>query len=211
MAKKLIEMVCTGNNGRSPVAELIVRNYLESVGATADYDSISSGTMVDMIKSGGFPIKVMSPIIDMAKGREVYTAKELARLDSALREGDAQTVEGYFNKAAKIFSEEEARERGLILGELGISGDVKNGKDQTIPRSDAIVVLPMDRKNYEGVLSIYQNSGFSPVISVMSVLATGNLNSEVANAFGQGSDVYRQRIEQLVDEVPKAVRKIIGA
>ena len=211
MAKKLIEMVCTGNNGRSPVAELIARNYLESVGATTDYDSISSGTMVDIIKAGRFPIKVMTPIIDIAKGRRIYDSSELTKLDDALRSGDSKTVEGYFNKATQIFSEEESREREVVLRELSIYGEVKGGKEQTMPRPDVVAILPMDRKNYDGVLKIYHSSGFSPVISVLSVLATGDPNSEVANAFGQSSDVYRQNIEQLVDEVPKAVRKIIGA
>jgi len=211
MAKRLIEMVCTGNNGRSPVAELIARNYLQSVGATSDYDSISSGTMVDVIKSGGFPIKVMSPIIDIAKDRKIYDADEVKKLDEALINGDSQTVETYFNKATKIFSEEETGERDLFLRDLGITGRIKQEKDQTVPRRDVVAVLPMDRKNYLGVLGIYQTSDHSPIISVMSVLATGDPVSEVTNAFGQGPDVYRRRIEQLVDEVPKAVRKIIGA
>jgi|TARA_Y100000031_G_scaffold42032_1_gene48351 protein-tyrosine-phosphatase len=210
MTFKLIEMVCTGNNERSPVAELIARNYLKSVGATTDYDSISSGIMVDKIKAGGFSIEVMSSVINLAKSREIYDVDELKKLNEALRNGDDQIVGQYFNQAIQIFSEEESRERRIVLGELGISGTVKDRRDQTVSRPDVVAVFPMDRIHYNGVLNIYQGSGFRPVISVMSVLATGNSDSEVANAFGRGSEAHRQRIEQLVDEVPKAVKKIIG-
>jgi protein-tyrosine-phosphatase len=62
MVKKLIEMVCTGNNGRSPVAELVGRNYLEEIGASDDYDTISSGTMVDKIGKGGFSNKALTKL-----------------------------------------------------------------------------------------------------------------------------------------------------
>ena len=204
-------MVCTGNNGRSPVAEIIARDYLQNVGATSDYDSISSGTKVDAIKAGGFPIKDMSSIIDIAKDRNIYDCDEMKKLDKAFRNEDSQTIETYFNKAKKILSEEEARERDLFLKELGITGQIKQKKDQTVPKPDVVAVLPMDRTNYSGVLGIYQTSEYSPIISIMSVLATGNPTSEVANAFGKSSDVYRQTLEQLVDEVPKAVKKVIGA
>lgn len=207
--KKLIELVCTGNNGRSPVAELIARNYLHRVGAS-EYESISSGTMVEKIKAGGFPIKAMVPILELAKGRGIYDAHSLAELDGALRRRDTVAMEKYFQQASEIFAQEEAEERGKLLKEFGIEGFVKEGRDQTIARPDVVAVLPVDRKNYDGVLGIYQNSGHSPVIGVMSVLATGNPQSEVQNSFGQGVKVYRQRVEQLIEEVPKAVRKIVG-
>ncbi len=46
MENKVIEMVCTANHGRSPVAELIGRNYLREIGALGEYEAASSGTSV---------------------------------------------------------------------------------------------------------------------------------------------------------------------
>ena len=205
-------MVCTGNAGRSPVAELIANNHLNEIGAGDDYEAVSSGTMVDRFsKGGGFPIKVMTPLIDIARGQGLYDVESLKRLDEALRNGDRETIEFYFNKAAKEFSGREISHRERILRDLGISGTVKDTRDQTVPRQNAIAVLPMDRKNYVPVLDIYEGSEYTPIISVLSVLATGDLNAEVANSFGLGPEVYRERIEQLAHEVPIAVGKVIGA
>ena len=208
---KNIEFVCSGNNGRSPVAELIATNYLERVGADREYSATSSGTIVDLIKDGGFPIKVMTPIIDIAKEREIYSQESLQDIERALRENDSSTVERYFREASDVFMREEAQERGELLKELGMRGEVKIGRDQTIARSNTIAILPVDRKNYHAVLKIYGESGYNPVISIMSVLATGNPLAEVENAFGLGKNFYRSRIEQLSKEVPEAVKRIIVA
>lgn len=200
--KKLIEMVCTGNNGRSPIAELIARNRLEEAGALEEYDSISSGTLVSVIKSGNFPIKAMNPIIEVARNRgDVYNAQQLEELDTALKEGDTETVKKYFSVAAKLFEEEEKISRGIVLRELGIKGDVKSTQDQTVVRPNTVAIFVMDNENYQRAQKIYEGSGYNPTMESLGV----------ENSFGLVRDAYRGRVRQLLERVPKVVDRILGA
>jgi hypothetical protein len=45
----------------------------------------------------------------------------------------------------------------------------------------------------------------------MSALANQNPESEVLNSFGQGSEAYKERFEQIVREVPLAIQRLVGA
>jgi protein-tyrosine-phosphatase len=213
MAKKLIEMVCTGNNGRSPVAELLARNYLVTVGAGKDYDSISSGTMVSQIMGGRIPMLVMQSTIELALEREgVYSPGERSEVRSVLISGFKGAIKAYFQRAADHFVAEEVAHRTEILDSFGIEGSLKECRNQTIVRPDVIAVLSMDRKNDEKVIEIYRDSkDDAKIIDVMSRIATGVRNAEIPNAFGQGKEVYTQMIEKLVKEVPMAAKRIIGA
>lgn len=209
--KKVIEMVCTGNNGRSPVAELIGRNYVEDIGAADEYAVESSGTMVRNIERGDFKIPVMVPIIDMAKGRDIYSAEDIAGLDEALRKGDTEAVKGYFMQAVDIFHSEEGQQRTETLAKYGIRGTVKKGHDQTIARPDTLAVLSMDKGNNSRVAAIYEGSTFLPIIDLMGRIATGEQDAEVKDAFGLERVEYEARVEQILNDVPRAIDRIVGA
>lgn len=209
---RLIEMVCTGNQGRSPVAELIARNHLKSIGAYGDYDSISSGTLVDMIQSGGFfTLSIMEQLISLARKRVLYSPEEIKEVDAALRQGDNDTIKKYFRKTIGLFDKEEVENRAEVLSLLGIRGKVKSTRDQTVPRQDTVAVFPVDKSNYGKVIGIYEGSGYSPAVDVLSRYATGNPDAELKNTFGKGKEVYRKGVEQMLEEVPVAVNRIIGA
>jgi hypothetical protein len=209
MAMRVIEMVCTGNSGRSPVAELLGQNYINSRGFNHALGVRSSGTMVNKILSGGkMPMQAMIPILDTGVSRGMYNSEELAKIRAAVRIGDADGVRDYFARAAVKFEEEEVQFRNEAIHSYGIRGEVKSGRDQTIARPDTVAVLAIDRKNYDTVKKIYDNSGYTPIIDVMSRVATGNPDAEVRNAFGLGKEAYFERFIQLWQEVPEAVAKI---
>ena len=204
---KNIEFVCSGNNGRSPIAELIARNYLLKIGADSEYGAISSGTMVGIMDLGR-PIECMLPLINAAKQRGAYNEEDLKQLEWFLETRNNREVREYFKQASAIFAKEE---REKLIKEFGIEGTVKKEKNRTMKSLDSIAVLPLDRKNYQEVLWIYHQATHAPLISVMSVLATGDLHAEVPNSFGKGIEAYRQAVEQLIREVPEVVRRIVGA
>lgn len=208
---KLIEMICTGNRGRSPVAELIARNHLKSVGAYGDYDSISSGTLVDTIESGDYTMESMKPIIDIALQRPLYSPDEIKELEEALRQGNTPVVRRYFDNALGLFDREEVENRAEVLPLLGIQGEIKSTRYQTVARPDTVAVFPIDRKNYSIVKELYEKSDYSPVVDVLSKYATGNPDAELKNTFGKGKEVYRKGVEQMLEEVPIAVNRVIGA
>jgi hypothetical protein len=209
--KKLIEMVCTGNNGRSPVAELIGRNELKRLGAFDDYDTISSGTMVDKIGEGKFSTNFMRPYVLLAIGRGLYGTEVPKKLDTALREGEDEVVGEYFSRASELFATEEKEEGSILLKQYGIDGNVKEGADQTVPRTDVFAVLPMDRKNYAGVLRILDGSGQTPVVAVMSTLATQDPKAEVQNSFGQERAIYGSGFLRIFQQVPRAIQILVDA
>lgn len=207
--KKIIEFVDTGNYGRSPMAELIARDFLERENLIREYNTISSGVKVDDLNSGGTSTREMLRTVSLAKQREIYDSSSLKQLEEALKNEDVKTIEKFFLDAKQLFSIEEEQGREYMLNKLRIRKAIKEKSEQTIARPDNLAVFPLDRKSYNGVLNIYSKSDFNPLISIMSVLATGDLDSEIPNAFGRGLNAYERSIEQLAREVPEAIKKII--
>lgn len=210
MQKRIIELVCTGNRGRSPVAELIARNYLRKIDAD-EYEASSSGTLVDKIKQEELPMAFMIKLIDIARSRgDVYTSIELQGIDSAIKDGNTRAITQYYKKADYMFGEEEKRDRQEVLPLLGIEGTLKSEQEQTIQRPDTIAVLSMARTNNQQVECIYASSAHKPVIDVLSRYATNNQNAEIPNAYGLGRKAYIQAVEVLVEQVPLAVERLLG-
>ncbi len=215
MTKKLIEFVCTGNNGRSPVAELLARNHLVQIGASEEYDAASSGLMVDYTRrfvAGQVTDdpKMVGAIISIARDNMFYSPAEIFTISKALREGDNAVLLKYaVSTSTKLMDAERECMYGL-LAKMGIPGQVKSGKDQTIARPDTKVVLAMDKKGLESVGKIYAANSHTPVIDTLPRYATGD-DREVANAFGKPRGFYRATIEQLAREVPLAVDRAVGA
>lgn len=207
MNVRFIEMVCTGNQGRSPVAELIAQNYLRRLG-TVDYASRSSGTLVDTIEKGELPKSFKLQTIELAKRRGVYSPSDEASIQDALKQGNDTMIDNYFNQAVARFSEEEKTHRIIALKRFGIEGRVKEGRDQTIVRSESIVVLSMAQSNNSQVQSIYAHVANKPIMMTIGEYATNNPKSDVPNAFGLGQKEYESAIEVLMDYVPKSLDKL---
>ncbi len=210
---ELIEMACTGNRGRSPVAELIGNNHLASIGAAADYNCISSGTAVDDIAKGTLSTQFMLNIITIAKGRDMYSASELAQLGVAARNSDEHTIKALYDKALNVFASEEEQFRSEVVVELGIEGTLKTGHDQTIMRPDTVLILPMAKSNLAQVKAIYDLGTVArtnqPIIEMLSAYATRSPGREVPNAFGKDKAAYTEGILTLVHDVPGAIDRYL--
>lgn len=207
--KSLVEMVCTGNQGRSPVAELIAQNYLESTGRLTQ--AISSGTMVDAIKKGDVPRAFKLQIISIARNRgDIYSVNEQEAIDQAIGEGNDVTITNLYRKAERVFVAEERHDRQEVLPRYDIRGELKETQDQTIARPDVRAVFSMAGKNNEQVRKIYEGSGFTPTIDVLSAYATYNPTAEIPNAFGLGRAAYERAVETLLDHVPRALDRLLG-
>ena len=207
---KLIEMVCTGNQGRSPIAELVGKNYLGEINALAEYNTISSGTAVHGIRSGKLNVSFMLSVIEIGKNRgDIYNASELQLVDYAIGKGDKEAIKDFYNKAANKFVEEERKDRLDILLKYGISGKIKEMQEQTVARENTIAVFSMAKRNNEQVKNIYVDSRYNPKIDVLSAYATGNLDLEIPNAFGLGRKAYEETVEAILEHVPKAIEKVL--
>ena len=97
--KEIIEFTCTGNQGRSPIAELIARDHLHKIDAVERYEAASSGSLAEKIRLDNVPIGFRLKVIAVAKERGVYTPIELQDINKAIKEGNDTAIVHYFKKA----------------------------------------------------------------------------------------------------------------
>lgn len=206
-------MVCTGNQGRSPVAEIIARNYLRQQGILGEYDAISSGTLVSAIKEWNTSSDFKVRLITLARERgDIYSPPDLQAIEEAIRRGDEaamSALNSYSRRAEERFVAEERAYRAELLPHFGII-DVKESQEQTIIQPDAIAIFSMAKYNNAQVQTLYARSGYAPLIAVLSAYATGNSESEIPNAFGLSKERYLQVIEEIIDKTPKALDKLLA-
>lgn len=214
MSKKLIEFVCTANYGQSPVAELVANNHLRRLRAE-NYRAISSGTAVDELQGGELSRPLLMHSVEIAKQRGIYSASELQEIDEAVRTGNDEMLMPFYNRAARFFSLEQHEHRQAALQEFGIEGTVKSGQDQTIARRDSVAIFPLAARNTEQVKAIYREATYmgvdqQPIIDVLSRYATGDPTTEIPSAFGRGREAYFSAIARIVEDVPKALDRLLG-
>ncbi len=205
-------MVCTGNRGRSPVAEVIARNYLRRHGVLGEYDAISSGTLVSAIKEGVIPSDFKLRLITLACERgDIYSPVERQAIDGALQVKDEAALSAInlcYRKAEERFVAEEQTYRTELLLHFGIKG-VKETQEQTIVQPEGIAIFSMAKYNNAQVQAIYVRRSHSPLMAVLSAYATGNPEAEIPNAFGLTKRDYLHGFECLVEQVPKALDKLL--
>ncbi len=207
----VLDMVCTGNQGRSPVAELIAANYLREIGADQLYGAISSGTSVTAIKQGNVDQAFRMKIIGIARDRGLYAPDELQQYDRALAEGDDVTIKALHQKAEMIFVEEERRYRAEVLPELRIEGTLKEEQEQTVPRNDTLAVFSMAGINNGAVQKIYDGHPHRPLIEVLSTYAHNDPKAQIPNAFGLPREKYVEAVQTLQRDVPKAIDRLLSS
>ena len=207
--KQYIEFVCTANQGRSPVAELIGRNHLKTLDTLESYETASSGINVQDIEDGNLSLEFMMRIVQAAAERgDVYTTKETSTFQHALKtEGSESVVKELYDKAVKKFQEEEHAWKAEALAYLGIEGVVKKEGEQTIPLPNTKAVLTMEDRHAQKVKEIYQSSSYDSIIDVLNRYA--GEEKVVVNSFGKKKDDYFEVMALLVNHVPKAIDKLL--
>lgn len=226
---KMIEYVCTGNNGRSPISRAIAKAHLIKLGATS-YDTISSGTLVDDILAGKMatPLKKTALISGVEQGAEgrIYTpnkAKEAIHLVSQIKEMNNEEFETrytnddefktkfneYSELSRQYFASQENSHCITAANELGIEKHLDGNFKQTKLRYDVIAVLPMAKGNLEQAKKIY--AGNEPeIMEVVSKYALDQDAQEVPNTFGKTSDAYFEMIKTLKPIVTTTIDKILA-
>jgi len=153
-----VEFVCSGNNGRSPIAEAVGKRILDSLGLNANVRITSSGTQVDFSKVrdlAGF----IAPFVEQAIRREIFP-----RSYAELVKKDSQKV------LDEMFEIEETWRNNYILNFVN-PGFGNHSRQQTLVRSEAQLILPVDQSNFERVAKIYKSSGYSPKIETLAEYA----------------------------------------
>ncbi len=216
--KNTIEMVCTMNEGRSPVAEFIGENYLLSRWIS-DYNIISSWSGRELSDSSELQSnadtnvsdEVLIAMIEQWRQQNIFNYMDLIDYKPWC---DRTELEKLFLQANKIFKAQERHFRADAIHDLveknKMSGYLKADSHQTMVRDDVGLILCMANNNVEQVKRIYKGSSQSPIITTLSEYALNKEGSELKNAFGKWADFYHNIIDQIVVQVPQAIEKYIN-
>ena len=214
MNKKKIEFACTGNSGRSTIAELVGRKFIQDYfGMKAEnvaYDIISSGTEVEASRYGDIPLESKKLIIQKALLRDdIYGLNDQTSITVSLRNNDEISkiaIDDFYGIALRKFIEEEHEFRAEAVKYFGIEGIVKTEPEQTIARPDTIAVISMAKKNNNYVKMIYNGKGFDPVINTLAGVIE---QEDIPNAFGRTKEEYFATIQTILEYVPLAMEKLM--
>lgn len=205
---KTIEFVCTGNRGRSPVAEILARNYLTTLGMDDTYVAASSGVAVQMAQSGNIPLSFQKSVVELALARDLFDKIDVNHYQTAVKKENAKVITSFYQKTIDIFGHEEESFREVTLKKLDILGEVKSSQEQTLANENTFALFGMTDKHKSQIADIYAPSSFLPEINNVAAYVYGPGN-EVANAFGKSLQIYESVIEQLQDMVPKALENLL--
>jgi hypothetical protein len=213
MEKKLIEMVCSHNHGRSPLAEAFANADLCGIDG---YFAISSGSRVDEINGMldgtiSIPDSEAKSLISMGLRRGLYGKRNnfveaLARLTKTSHVGDV-LIQEYARLALTTFVNEEHDYRERAFKAWGLIGP-KTTHDQIVPRTDTVLVLGMQDSNIKAIKAIYDGFSNQPVIDTLAGYATGKPGAEFKSGFGGSykdyldmSVVIKEYVRQSVDRL----------
>jgi hypothetical protein len=182
-----LEFVCSGNNGRSKLAEIVAVDYalLRKI-----YLSIcSSGTMVELPED----LSQFKGYIETAVNKKILGTEYLDNFDSNPR--------GALDELIK--REAENRNRYLTT-ELHITPSSQS-RTQIRARPDAELILPIGAKNLLKVKDLYSGSNYTPqIVGLEEFSGAGSLE----DVFPSTYDEYRVLASKVHDSTIIAINRI---
>ncbi len=216
-----IEYVCTGNGGRSPIAETLARDYVKGLELEKRISIFSSGTGASVLEADvfQFPVESLLQYVGIAldsgtyKGSAVPIATDIvARNDeiiNAVNAGDTRAKE-LVEYCVRYLMADEVVKRNSVLLELGL---VPRGHfhQQTQVREDVDLVLPMKKSNADYVRKLYaeSSSGKSRSPLVVPVCEYAMVSGEISDPFGGSLDDFRKARDLIADVVKKSIDRAV--
>ena len=161
----LVEICCTGNNGRSPMAEVIANKILEENGFEGHIGVISTGTRADPQWDNVLPyqkvVSIYSKALRSGLVKKAEIDKEKYEHDEEYRKATQATVRELLGIMRPI----EAALRDAALLDAGLK--YQGRRSQTIPRDDVDMLLGMEEKHATHAKQIYAGKAHPPRIGTI--------------------------------------------
>ncbi len=220
----IVEYVCTGNNGRSPMAEAIALDYVHRKGLEDRIEVCSSASgLSDKTRSHGDEFrKQQLGIVKLALQNGIY--QETWRQKEAQRVidlGNEKYDEEFDYMNATIWMEDncealkncvnyavnmEAHFRNVALMEVGLFAGGKYHKPTVARHHD--LILPMAESNATQVRTIYE--GFSFTTKIRPLNAYVGVEGDVPNPFCKLLAAYQASRDHLMKVVPMSIEKAVA-
>lgn len=191
----IVEAVCTGNNGRSPLVEAVAKRTLDILGVR-DINFISSGTLVNSIDYSTDVKPWLRPYIEKAVQKGLFDKGVMERF-----ERDPKSV-------VEDLTREEAEFREAYLTKSLGPGNYKHVPSKTIVRPDVDLILPVDISNLKRVKKLYEQAERIPQIETLGEFS--GLGYSLEQDFPSTFKEYMHLASQVEVETRAAVLKILG-
>lgn len=207
----VIDYACTGNSGRSPLAEAIATDKIRELGLEGKLLAISSGTKRAVMDGKEPPLDLQYMVLQRAIDRndelKLYDDAEVVEVRGLLADRAKTTSEyhkggtthkkmrGYEARARSTFTREEHEFRERATGELGIQTRIKHGGQQTEPHTMVRFFYGLAPSNEDAARRIYRGEANQPAFS----------NLAIENNFGLPYDRYIAMAQDLKAKVESTV------
>jgi protein-tyrosine-phosphatase len=202
--KYIIEVACTGNNGRSPMAEVIGNHTAKELGLEDILSFISSGTRAGPEHDEVLPYNKVVSVLSKASSHGLMKPVEVEK-DRYEHDTDYRlAIQGNVHMAFRIMRPIETALRDSALYDIGMRYD--GTRTQTIARDDVSVVLGMEPNHLDQINEIYSISKHKPLITTLTEYAgdSGEIPDSIGNT---DPTVYSTIRDKLLEVMPKVVSR----
>lgn len=203
--RHVIEACCTGNNGRSPMVEVIGNKEILTRGLEEKVIFISSGTRADHSWDNVWHYEKAKFVLQRAARSGLMI--EPAVIDKGRYDEDTDyqiSVNKYARKMIAILRPIETALRNAALLDIGI--EYKGGRRQTRAGNNVSLVLGITNKHVRHVKEFYQ--GEEKIPEIMQLHEYAGIPGEIPDAFGQlDPGVYREIRDEILDLMPTVVER----
>jgi len=186
-----IEFICTGNNGRSPLAEAVANRVAMTLGLS-DLRISSSGTMVDPV---GDLKAMLLPYVKKAISKGIFRPE----LEGCLGVDPVSVL-------YKMRAHEAGIRDSYLWDSIGLEDFLHNPR-QTVVRPQAQLILPIDKSNFDRVVRIYSDSEYRPKILTLGEYS--GLGYNLVQDFPSTEQEFRSIAAQIEAATRVAILKAI--
>lgn len=197
---KLVEIICSGNNDRSPVGELFTQQQIALRGING-YEAVSSGISVNDFQTGNVSDEGALYYINMGLELGLLSGHEKKMAEALSESSGSDKIKAYFLIANERLRGLAKQQQATALEELGFNpARLKLHREQTEPRDDAYAIFCMGQKHVKVVRGIYSYIE-NPIITTLD-------DTDIMDPYCQGIEVYKEVISQIWRCVDRKVKDL---